>query len=583
MATGKRAARRRWAEAGVVAAGLSAAMIGGAAAAAAAPADASSAASSDHAAAGPRAVSTRSAKPGAAASTSRGAVSPAAAATDSTPSALTAQTPASRIRGTGSSARVVLTTAPSAEVSTTDPAPTTSTSADATTTTTSATASQVIPIKATPPARPVPGPKVAYVGPIQAAVIAAQAYIYGYPLMEYERVRQTVPALNTIYSLTSFANPDVDPIWTAIGGGKRPNTDTFYSLAELDLSNGPVVLSVPDMGDRYYSFQLTDPYTNVVDYIGSRTTGTGPAEYAIVWTDGPQGTIPDGATVVKVPYSSILMLGRTLAGDAADQQKAIDLVKQYSLDPTGGTPVVTPQPKPGLAYLDAISAAMTGNPPPAQDAAELTKLAKIGVGPGLTVADAGLGPLSRLAADLAVKVTAALLPTLANLQQLVSAVQHKGWAIPDSSIGDFGTNYLLRAGVAEVGLIANTPEEAMYSSALLDSSLLPLNGCNTYVLHFAAGQTPPSNAFWSVTVYDGNGNLVQNSENRYSVSSSRPDELVTRPDGSIDIIFSTTDPGDPTANWLPIPDGSFEVYLRNYVPQQAALDGSWTPPGITRQ
>ena len=149
--------------------------------------------------------------------------------------------------------------------------------------------------------------------------------------------------------------------------------------------------------------------------------------------------------MVKVPYSSILMLGRTLAGDAADQQRAIDLVKQISLDPTGGTPV-TPQPKPGLAYLDAISAAMTGNPPPAQDAAELTKLAKIGVGPGLTVADAGLGPLSRLAADLAVKVTAALLPTLANLQQLVSAVQHKGWAIPDSSIGDFGTNYLLGPG-----------------------------------------------------------------------------------------------------------------------------------------
>ena len=162
--------------------------------------------------------------------------------------------------------------------------------------------------------------KFSFVGPVRAAILAAQAYIYGYPLMEYERVRQTVPDLNTIYSLTSFANPDVDPIWTAIGGGKRPNTDTFYSLAELDLSNGPVVLSIPDMGTRYYSFQLTDPYTNVVDYIGSRTTGTGPGQYAIVWTGGPSGTIPVGATVVEVPYSSILMLGRTLAGDAADQQ-----------------------------------------------------------------------------------------------------------------------------------------------------------------------------------------------------------------------------------------------------------------------
>ena len=535
MATDKRVIRRRWAEAGVVAAGLSAAMLGGAGSAAAAPADSghASAASSDHAGNSSRATAHRSTQPKAAASAARGAAHPATAAAAS-----------SRARAAGAQARAVLTT-PSAPAS--------------------ANAA-----------------KFSFVGPVRAALLASQAYIYGYPLMEYERVRQTVPDLNTIYSLTSFANPDVDPIWTAIGGGKRPNTDTFYSLAELDLSNGPVVLSIPDMGTRYYSFQLTDPYTNVVDYIGSRTTASDPGQYAIEWTGGPSGPVPVGATVVKVPYSSILMLGRTLAGNAADQQQAIDLINQYTLSPAGGPPPVTPQPKPGLSYLDAISAAMTTNPPPAQDDPKLAKLAKIGVGPNLTVADAGLGPLARLSAGLAVKLTAALLPTLAQLQQLVSAVQNKGWAIPDSAIGDFGTNYLLRAGVAEVGLIANTPEEAMYSSAVLDSHLLPLNGWHTYVLHFAPGETPPTDAFWSVTVYDRNGNLVQNPENRYSVSSSRPNELVTRPDGSIDIIFSRKDPGDPTANWLPIPKGSFGVYLRNYVPQQAALDGSWTPPGIKR-
>lgn len=503
----------------MVAAGLSAAMLSGAGAAAAAPADSGHAAS---AASSSRATASRHTQP-------RAAASPAPSAAQ--------QVASSRASAAGSAAA---RQAPQAAA------------------------------------------KFSFVGPVRAAILAAQAYLYGYPLMEYERVRQTVPDLNTIYSLTSFANPDVAPIWTAIGGGKRPNTDTFYSLAELDLSQGPVVLSIPDMGSRYYSFQLTDPYTNVVQYIGSRTTGTGPGTYAIVWSGGPQGNIPAGATKVEVPYSSILMLGRTLAGDAADQQQAIDLINQYSLTPAGGPPPVTTQPKPGLSYLDAISAAMTSNPPPAQDDPELAKLAKIGVGPNLTVADAGLGPLARLSAGLAVKATAALLPTLAELQQLVSAVQNKGWAIPDSAIGDFGTNYLLRAGVAEVGLIANTPQEAMYSSALLDSHLLPLNGCNTYELHFAPGEAPPTDAFWSVTVYDSNGNLVQNAEDTYSVSSSRPDQLVTRPDGSIDIIFSRTNPDDPTANWLPIPDGSFGVYLRNYVPQQAALDGSWTPPAITR-
>ncbi len=146
-----------------------------------------------------------------------------------------------------------------------------------------------------------------------------------------------------IYSLTSFANPDVDPIWTAIGGGKRPNTDTFYSLAELDLSQRPRrACRSRTWATRYYSFQLTDPYTNVVDYIGSRKTASDPGQYAIVWTDGPQGPIPAGATVVEVPYSSILMLGRTLAGDAADQQLAIDLIKQYTLSPAGGPPAGDP-------------------------------------------------------------------------------------------------------------------------------------------------------------------------------------------------------------------------------------------------
>jgi len=423
-------------------------------------------------------------------------------------------------------------------------------------------------------------------GPIQSAILAAQAYIYGYPLMEYQRVRQTVETVNTLYSLTSFADPDVDPIWLAIGGGKRPNVDTFYSLAELDLSNGPVVLSIPDMGDRYFSFQLTDPYTNVSGYIGSRTTGSGPGDYAITWTGGPQVDIP-GAQTIMVPYASMLALGRTLAGDEADQQAAIALIKQYALDPTGGavSPVI-PIPEPGIGYLDAISAAMALNPPPAIDAPTLEALAQIGVGPGMTVADANLSLLSTITADLAVRVTAALLPVLTTINQYVSAFQGGGWATPPSNIGDYGTDYLLRAGVAEVGLVANTPEEAVYSAGLLGANRFPLSGFGTgsYVLHFAPGEEPPVGAFWSVTVYNSQGRLVPNSQNQYAVSSSRPDELIRRPDGSIDIVFAPRDPGDPGANWLKVPAGAgFSAYLRMYVPDQSVLDGTWVAPPIERR
>jgi hypothetical protein len=422
-------------------------------------------------------------------------------------------------------------------------------------------------------------------GPIRSAALAARAYIYGYPLMEYQRVRQTVGTVNTLYSLTSFANPDVDPIWLSIGGGKRPNVDTFYSLAELDLSQGPVVLSVPDMGSRYFSFQLTDPYTNVSAYIGSRTTGYGPGQYAITWEGGPQVDIP-GTQTVPVPYSSMLALGRTLAGDEADQQSAIELMKQYALSPTGGTvsPVI-PIPRPGIGYLDAISAGIELNPPPAIDDPELAALARIGVGAGMRVADADLGLLSTIAVDLAVQTTAALLPLLTAVNQYAAALGNRGWATPNPAIGDYGTNYLLRAGVTEAGLLANTPEEAVYSAGLLSSNLVPLRGWGTrsQVLHFAPGEEPPVNAFWSVTVYDAAGRLVPNAQHRYSVSSSRPDELVRRPDGSIDIVFALRDPGDPGANWLKVPAGGrFSAYLRMYWPEEPILDGTWRPPPITR-
>ena len=413
-------------------------------------------------------------------------------------------------------------------------------------------------------------------GPIRSAILAVQAVTYGYPLLEFERFRSEAPGLNVIWSQTGFAEPDVVPIW-------RPNTDTLYSRAALDLGGGPVVLSVPDMGDRYFSFQLNDPYTNAISYVGTRTTGSGPGLFAITWDGGPQVEV-EGAQTVTVPYRNIVLLGRTLAGDAADQRQAIALMDQYSLTPSGPTgspPAQTPMPS-GLAMLDAISAAMEINPPPGSDAAITQAIARIGVGPGLQVADAGLGPLARIAADLAVRVgfAAASFRTASN--QYLAALGNRGWAAPPSAIGDYGTDYRLRAGVFFVGPWANIRDEAIYLGGLLDQTLRPLNGRNNYQIYFAPGQEPPADAFWSVTVYDRDGSLVANPIDRYSVSSSRPDELVRRPDGSVVIVLSRDEPGDATVNWLPVPDGSFSAYLRLYLPREPALEGGWQPPPITR-
>ncbi len=430
-------------------------------------------------------------------------------------------------------------------------------------------------------------------GPVRAALLAVQAYIYGYPLLAVQRVQALLGPLNTLNLNTTFASPDAAPFWKAIGGGSHPNVNVLYSLASLDLSNGPVVLSIPDMGDRYYSFQLTDPYINVDNYISSNPTeanpigGLGPGTYAITWI-GKQVAVP-GAQTVLVDYSSELLLGRVEA-TPADQQQVVDLMHQWTLTATGATSVnnaVIPAAYLSpISVLNAISTAITQNPPypPQQDAAELANLALIGVGPdptdptiALQVGDR-LGPLSQLAAAMAVQVTAILLPPLTDVIQAVSAIQHHGWAVTRPEIGDFGTNYLYRAGVAYVGLVANTPDQALYYPGMLDANYLPLNGNRTYVLHFAPGQAPPVDAggFWSLTVYNSAGQLVNSTTpNVYSNG-----QLITRPDGSIDVILSPQDPGDSGANWLQVPAGGFSVYLRIYAPASAAYEGIWLPPAI---
>lgn len=420
--------------------------------------------------------------------------------------------------------------------------------------------------------------------PLQAALLAAKAYLYGYPLLETQRLQAQAPATNTLIALTSY----VDPAQRLV---VAPNVDTLYTLAYLDLSEGPVVLSHPDMEDRYFGFQLMDPYTNVVGYIGSRTTGSEAASYAIVWEDGPQGEIPADVEVIVVPYADIWLLGRTAAGDEADQQEAVALMRQYSVTAPGGSPTypiedfdtTTSTPLPtGLAALDAISVGMIENPPPADEADKLAELIRVGVGPGLEVADANLSRASQWAAQTAVRAVATLLDPLISLAQYRMAAQNQGWASPDPAIGDYGTDYLLRAGVAKIGLGANTPDEAYYATAFLDENLRRLDGKNSYQLHFEPGQEPPADAFWSITVYDSEGFLVPNEAQIYAVSSTGSGSLVYQEDGSIDIVFAQEAPDDPNVNWIPVPDGAFRVYLRVYVPQDAVLEGDWVAPGIER-
>jgi hypothetical protein len=427
--------------------------------------------------------------------------------------------------------------------------------------------------------------------PARAEALARQAYVYGFPLLEFERVRATE---------TSVTCPDragdapVNEFSNAAGfPGPRdrtvvaPNVDTLYSIAHLDLGHGPVVLRHPDMGRRYFVFELLDPYTNVVTYVGSRTTGSRAGRFAITWTRHP-GARVRGARVIRSKSRRLWVIGRTLARGPADQRRAQRLMRRYRLRVPGRvhrrprrcdrTPEEATTPT-GLAFLDHLGRAMRRNPPPARDRPLLRRLRRIGVGPGLRPARAGL-PADLLAAvRRGVVSEAADLPGRSRVQALQEALDSGGWLTLIHGIGRYGTGYERRAQIAVVGLGANTAAEAIYPTALSDAGGGLLSGASRYRMVFR--RPPPARAFWSLTMYDGAGFLVPNAIRRYAIGSSHPG-LVRRPDGSVVVAIQHDRPAEAGVNWLPAPAGGFRLSLRLYEPRPRALDGRWKPPSLHR-
>ena len=429
------------------------------------------------------------------------------------------------------------------------------------------------------------------VSPAAAAALGQAAYLYGFPLLEFLRVTRTETSvrcadragdapLNTFSNAARFARPQDRTV-------VAPNVDTLYSIAHLDLGHGPVVLSHPAMGRRYFVFELLDPYTNVIGYIGSRTTGAAAGQFAITWA-GHGGRRVAGARVIASEYRRVWVIGRTLAGGPADQRRAQALMARYGLRaPAGhGAP---PRCRPGpvhhataptvAGFLAALDRGLTANPPPPRDRPLLHRLAAIGVGPGLDPARAKLGRTARVALDAAIAETATLLPTIARRTVLTEAEHNHGWANPSREIGAYRTDYRFRAGVAVVGLGANTRAEAIYPTALTDDTGQLLEGGRSYRLVFAPGQVPPARAFWSLTMYDAAGYLVANPEHRLAIGSNHP-PLRRERDGSIVVALQRSRPVDPHANWLPTPTGGFRLSLRLYWPRAQALSGRWQPPPV---
>lgn len=452
-----------------------------------------------------------------------------------------------------------------------------------------------------PPASP-PKPQVE-AGPARlsdeaVAQLAGEAFVFGYPLVLMDVTRAVMTATpkpdGKRAPANQFAHLRQFPDYT-FTDVVSPNVDTLYSFAWLDLTHQPMLLSVPDAGNRYYLMPLLDAWTNVFASPGPRTTGTGKATFAITGPNWHE-PLPDGVQEIKAPTNLVWLIGRVQTDGPKDYAQARAFQDKLRLTPFGawGNTYIPPDNVPVTANIDTskppaeqvlkmdaatffrrLNALMKDNPPARADAPALQRFTAIGVAPGAAFNTADLDP--RLVAGIERGVAAARQKLLADARK-PHGRDVNGWDVM-TDLGNYGTAYEWRAIVALVGLGANLPEDAMYPRAITDGRGQPLSGAQHYVMRFARGQLPPVNAFWSLTVYNNNQALVQNPINRYAIGSR--DALKFDGDGALTLYLQHDSPGKAReANWLPTPAGPFNLALRLYWPKPQVLQGRWQIPPV---
>jgi hypothetical protein len=434
----------------------------------------------------------------------------------------------------------------------------------------------------------------------EAHAIGIDAYIYFYPLVSMDITRKQSTniepgkefakgPMNTFVNVPAFPPADLKIV-------VRVNFDTLYSVAWLDLTKEPQVISAPDTDGRYYLLPMLDMWTDVFASPGWRTTGTQPGNY-LVTPPGWSGTVPAGMTRISAPTPHVWVIGRTKTDGPPDYPAVHKIQAGYKvtmlsdwgkaprpvevkIDPSVDmktAPKVQADTMPAGKYFAYAAELMKLHQPHLTDEPIVAQMKRIGIVPGQSFDIEKVSPAVKKGLEgapaAAQKLMEWKLPTLARV------ANH--WSMNTDTMGVYGNYYLKRAIVTQQGLGANLPEDAVYPLNLGDEAGRPLDGANKYVLHFDKASLPPVNAFWSVTLYDPAGFQVGNSLNRFAVSSWMPFKY--DPDGSLTLYFQNESPGkDKEANWLPAPKGGFNLTMRLYGPKSEALTGRWNPPPVTR-
>jgi hypothetical protein len=445
-------------------------------------------------------------------------------------------------------------------------------------------------------------------GFFKAKDIAEAGFIYGLPIvMNYGVMYEYAVDRNSGQFKAPFNQIKNEPNVftykdTAI---VTPNSDTPYSFVWMDLRAEPIVLSVPAVDPkRYYSVMLCDGNTYNYGYIGSRATGSEAGDYMVVGPDW-KGTTPPGIKKVFRSSTQFSLAGyrtQLFSADDLDGVKKVQAgykaqtLSDYLKQPTttaAATAIDFPKINTELAktnFFEFLDFALQFAPPQENEKEIRAQLASIGVGPSKTFNFKDLPLEQKVEVGLGMKEgEKKIAEYLAN----VAGKEINGWRV-SSLFGDsafYNGDWLKRAAGAKGGIYGNDAVEAMYPARRTDSDGQTLDGSkNNYTLTFPAGQLPPVNAFWSVTMYDGKSQLlIENPINRYLINSPMLPTMKTDADGSLTLYIQNKSPGaDKESNWLPAPNDTIYLVMRLYWPKTEPPsilppgEGTWQPPGIKR-
>lgn len=444
----------------------------------------------------------------------------------------------------------------------------------------------------------------------EAHAIGVDAYVYFYPLLSMDITRKQLTNAeakegaiggppNRFNNIPEFPSADLKVV-------VRPNFDTLYSSAWLDLTKEPVVISAPDTGGRYYLLPMLDMWTDVFAAPGWRTTGTAAGNFLIAspgWRPDlrikfDEFKLPEGTQRIDSPTPYVWVIGRTKTDGPPDYEAVhkiqegykITLLSEWGKEPKPAEVTIDPSvdmKTPPKTQVDTASAEkyfayaaelLKLHPPHTTDQPIIARMKRIGIELGKSFDLSNADPVVQKALATVPEDAQALMKW--KLRTLARVAN--GWSMNTDTMGVYGNYYLKRAIVSQQGLGANLPEDAIYPLNLADKDGQSLDGRNKYAIHFEKQEIPPVNAFWSITLYDDKGFQVANPINRFAVSSWMPFQY--NADGSLDLYFQQESPGkDKEWNWLPAPEGPYNLTMRLYGPKPDALTGKWNPPPVTKE